>query len=144
MSSFCKLFQNLLCDKICWTLFNCDLLEGRKKASFSYTTNALGIIFIIVEKVDFLRGFDHCWMEVQHLKQGPGASFPHSNDNGLGKLLDQVMKVYLLSAELPFRNSCSRPCLNCRAQGEFSLTTGSESARWGRWVVACKQQRDNF
>ena len=66
---------------------------------------------------------------VQHLKQGPGASFPHSDDNGLGKLLDQVMKVYLLLGRVALSELVQQATLKLQGtQGEFSLTTGSESA----------------
>lgn len=68
-------------------------------------------------------------MEVQHLKQGPGASFPHPDDNGLGELLDQVMKAYLLLGRVALPKLVQQATLKLQgAQGEFSLTTGSEPA----------------
>lgn len=35
-------------------------------------------------------------MQVEHFQQGTGATFTHSDDNGLRQLLDQVVQANLL------------------------------------------------
>lgn len=68
-------------------------------------------------------------MEVQHLKQGPCASFPHPNDNGLGELLDQVMKANLLLGSIALPELVQQAPLKLQgAEREFGLAAGSESS----------------
>lgn len=68
-------------------------------------------------------------MEVQHLKQGPGASFPHPNDNGLGELLDQVMKANLILGSIALPELMQQATFKLQGtERELSLAAGSESA----------------
>lgn len=95
---FINPFRYLLCDKVCWTFLNGYLMRIRKWHFFPVPLNALGVVLIVIKEVDFLRSFDHCWVEVQHFQQRPSSTLPHPNYYGLGNLLDQTVKSNLLLA----------------------------------------------
>lgn len=103
-------------------------MRVRKRHFFPVPLNPLGIVLIIVKEVNLLRSFDHCGVKVQHLQQCSGASFPHPNDNGLGKLLNQVVQPYLLLGGIALSELVEQPSLELQSsQLDFVLAAGSKS-----------------
>lgn len=89
-------FRDLLRDEVGRALLNCDLVREREGHFLSVPVNAPGVVLVVVEEVDLLRGLDHCRMQVEHLQQGAGAPLAHPDDDGPRQLLDQVVQADLL------------------------------------------------
>lgn len=89
-------FRDFLCDEVRRALLDGNLMREGKGHFLPVPVDAPGVVLVIVKEVDLLRGLDHCWMQVEHLQQGTGAPFTHSNDDSPRQLLDQVVQADLL------------------------------------------------
>lgn len=89
-------FRDLLCDEVGWALLDGDLMRKGEGHLLPVPVDAPGVVLVIVEEVDLLRGLDDGWMQVEHLQQRPGAPLTHPDDDGPRKLLDQVVQADLL------------------------------------------------
>jgi len=89
-------FGDLLRDEVGGALLNGNLVGEGEGHFLPVPVDAPGVVLVIVEKVDLLRGLDHRRMQVEHLQQGAGAPLAHPDDDGPRQLLDQVVQADLL------------------------------------------------
>lgn len=89
-------FRDLLCDEVGRALLNGNLMREGEGHFLSVPVDAPGVVLVIVKEVDLLRSLDHCWVQVEHLKQGAGAPLAHPDDDGPRQLLDQVVQADLV------------------------------------------------
>lgn len=106
-----------------------DLL-GQGEGHFTpVPSHAPSIVLVIVKEVNFLRGLDHCRVQIEHLQQRSGASLADSDDDSLRQLLDQVVQVDLLFRSIALAQFMEQAALELQgAEGDLLRPRDLQSA----------------
>lgn len=135
-------FGDLLRDEVGGALLNGNLVREGEGHFLPVPVDAPGVVLVVVEEVDLLRGLDHHWVQVEHLQQGAGAAFAHPDDDSPRQLLDQVVQADLLFGGIALAQFVKQATLELqgtegdllglrRRQSALNGANGLESGRKG-------------